>query len=513
MEKRAYQDSLVNTVREKLIYTPHNLCVQSPTGSGKSKMMSDLLLDPEPQIVLTHRRVLLDQLSRVLTRAGIPHGMRASGHGTNFDAPVQLAMLQTEFNRAHKTDKWPLHKCTRVHADELHAMKAMQAQAVLGKYNELGAATIGWSATPNTIDHLVDEVVIAATVRELINDGYLVQPIVYGPDMPDAELLEKVSRQKNGEFSPSGLAKIWPLKVVFGQIIEHFNILNPPGVPAVLFAPGVKQSLWFAKQFAQIGIPAAHIDGDNCWVDGKQYESDSKARQSIFERVAANDIRVVCNRFVLREGWDCPAVGHAILACPYGSRSAFAQSVGRVLRPFPGRSHAIIQDHAGNWLRHPAIDSSEPWDISTPERILAMERIAKMRDGTADDPADPSDPEPIRCPKCTAIRAVGAECPVCGFAYEKRIRLVLQLNGQLKQVSGPAYKQRIVKPKPDDHKEWERVYFGAKKHKPHRTFEQLYAYYAVNNNWRWLPRDLPLMPRKHRDWFYPVGDIEISDLI
>ena len=67
------------------------ICVQGQTGCGKSLCMMELIKEAAGQgkhvVLYTHRKMLADQLSRVMTEAGIEHGRRASGHAHRRDAP------------------------------------------------------------------------------------------------------------------------------------------------------------------------------------------------------------------------------------------------------------------------------------------------------------------------------------------------------------------------------------------------------------------------------------------
>jgi hypothetical protein len=473
-------------------------------------MMAAMLLRSERQLILTHRRVLLDQLSKVLDNYGIKYGFRASGKKSNLSAPIQLALTNSEFNRAHKDDRWPLHDCEIVHVDEIHAQTAGMVQTIASAYQNQGAKLLGWTATPREVAHLCEEMVVVATVPELIFQGYLVPPVMFGPDMPDAEALERVTRQSNGEYSVSGLKKIWNCSKIFGRVVEFYNRLNPERRPTILFAPGVPESLWFAERFTERGIRAAHIDGNDVWLDGKFEKSGSGSRQAVFDGVVSGDIKIVCNRFVLREGFDCPSISHAILATPFGSRTSFFQAVGRALRPSPGKTQATIQDHGGAWLNHPAIDSDVEWDMDMSDYVASRLHVELLR-GDSENP--PRISEPYNCPKCFCVRWHGEACPLCGHKFVTRSRPVIQENGELILVDGPAYRARKIKRAPTDAEDWERIYWGNVSNHPGRTPEQAYSYFAMSNNWRWLPRDLPLMPIRPRHWYVPFGDLTFDDLI
>jgi hypothetical protein len=100
----------------------------------------------------------------------------------------------------------------------------------------------------------------------------------------------------------------------------------------------------------------------------------------------------------------------------------------------------------------------------------------------------------------------------CGFRYDKHSHYVIQANGTLRFITGKLYKPRKVTRRDGDDKRWERAFWGARKNGS-RTFEQIYAWFAHQNNWRWLPRDLPLMPKHDYQWYLPCRDVPIKDLI
>lgn len=507
---RPYQQRTVDYVRRREKAGPVRICIQGPTGSGKSVEMAALLRDDKPQLVLTHRRILLDQLSAVLTRYGIKHGLRAAGHALDSAAPIQLGMIQTEHVRTFgPKPRWDMPKCARVHLDEGHANGGPVAQRILTKLYGLGASIILWTATPIEVAHLVDELHVSATVPELIRDGYLVPPVIYTPDGPSAEKFDMLTPQANGEYSPKDIEKVWRPKMVLGRVIENYFRLNPMRKPTTLFAPGVAHSLWFAQQFTAAGIPSAHLDGKQLWVDGKFYDSDSKARKDVFARTQAGDIRILTNRYCLREGWDAPWIEHVILATLFGSRASFVQATGRGLRPCPavGKQRCVYQDHGANFWRFPPLDSLDPWDMGKPYRQQAKEYEERRRGGN-----DPAAPEPIVCSRCDALRMSGPVCPECQFRHVMYARRVVEIDGSLSLAVGPMYKRRPPKAPLTDTEIWKRYFWGARKHS-RRTFKQVHAWIRRQEDRSRFPRDLPLMPKRYDDWDKPVADVPFSDLI
>jgi len=484
--------------RARLVGRPFRICLEAPTGSGKRIMMINDLREPRRQLVLCHRTILFNQAIEELKAWNIPHGVIGPGYKPNLIAPVQIGMTQTILKRAARLN---LHDFDDVHVDELHAQRGPKYRELLGRLWQEGANLIGWSATPANLEGVVDDVVRVVSVPELIKQGYLRPPRVFDCGHYNEKQLEKLRRDAYGEYLAGDVDQLVKPQLVIGNVLQHYKRLTN-GSPFFLFAHSVKASIWWAQTLTGKGVPTAHIDGDDVWMGGKFYKSDSEARKAVFDKMKIGELVGASNRFVLREGVDCPFVGHVVLTAPVGSRVSFVQMCGRARAE--GQEYYIVQDHSGSCSNHPPLDDVEPWDWQAAPGLFEKTYIAKMRADTQ--------PEPIVCPKCMGQRFVGDTCPFCGFKYAKRCRFVLQADGNLRLVEGKRYKPQNVTRKPDDQKVWERLYFGAAKNKPNRTFEQIRAYYAYSNDWRWLPRDLPLMPVAEGDWFLGVGSVPMSRL-
>lgn len=493
MELWPHQQRGLDELRGEL--TPGNaVCVTSPTGGGKTVMMVEAIKMANRVVLYTNRRMLLDQTSDVLTRNGISHGLRAAGHEPNWLAPIQLSSIQTEDARSLKSTKWELHRADLVLIDEAHVNKESTAVEIVRRHQEQGATVVGFTATPLDIGHLYSKLIVAGTPSELRQTGALVPAAHYGPDEPD---LAKIKRTKTGEYKQADIVKAIMTHSIFGRVIEHWRKLNPEEKPTLLFAPGVKESLWFAEQLSQAGIPAAHIDGNNVWVDGVFYKSDQAARDAVKRFSESGQIKIVCNRFVMREGIDWPHLHHGIFATIFGALTSYLQSGGRLLRACGGKSQAIIQDHGGNWHRHGSLNSDRDWSLDVTDYILSETRAERLR--------QKKEPEPISCPVCFAIRLSGPTCHACGHAAQVHSRMVVQQDGSLKEMSGDIYKPRRTYTQSDVLRKWEQCYHRCKN--TDRTFNQARGLFAYENNFQWPPNNLPLMPRDELDWFRSVKDV------
>lgn len=479
------------------------LCLTAPTGGGKSLIMREMIRRLDwPTALLTNRRMLCKQLGRGLTEDGIPFGIRASGEEGDPMARVQLCMVQTELSRVYKRATVSRHWAKLVLVDELHVNCSGAAQKLWEDYIEDGCVGIGFTATPLGVGHMVDRLILAGTPTQLRGFNALVPATVYAPDEPDAKSLKQ--SEKTGEFTEGSVRKAIMTKVIFGRVFEHWQRYNPDARPAILFAPGVAESIWFCEQFAAKGVRCAHIDGEKCWLDGEFLPADDETRDYIGSLSKSGEVAIVSNRFVLREGIDWPWLYHGILATCFGSLTSYLQSVGRLLRAHSDKSECVIQDHGGNWHRHGSPNQDRKWDLSMTPYKEAQIRQERMR--------EKKEREPITCPQCHAVRLGGPKCHACGFEHTLRARMVIQKNGTLREMSGDIYKpRRRAEATARMIEDWKKTYYRMKR--AGRTFKQAEALFAMEHNWQYPPKNLPLMPVSDADWYQKVQDVPYSDLV
>lgn len=480
------------------------ICVTSPTGSGKTKMMTDLLqwstTEGMAAALYTQRRMLFDQTAGVLDRAGIEFGRRASGHDPALLRDVQLCMTQTELSRVYQSESRELHQAHLILIDEAHCQTGGAMRQIMQDHIAGGGACIGYTATPLDIGDLYDELIVAGTPSEMFAIGALVPAMTYAPDEPDLRHVKKYVIGNDLTEKDNSKAIMRP--GVFGRVIAAYNQINPDRKPTILFGPDVRGSIWFAEQFVKAGISAAHIDGDNVWINGELHVSDSELRQQIMDGSKSGEIKVVCNRFVLREGIDAPWLCHGIFACVFGSLTSYLQSGGRLLRAFPGKDQATIQDHGGSWWRHGSLNADREWSLELTNHRAVAERLEAMREKQI--------PEPITCPACGKVRPGGRECPQCGHVATIKSRMVVQVDGTLKPAKGDICRPRVTRCRSDTPELWKRMYHRMRRAK--RTFRQAEALFMVENHY-WPPRDLPLMPKERGDWFRTVDAVPREALL
>lgn len=504
------QQRALESVSSAIAAGDRKICVTSPTGGGKTMIMFRRILDSSiPTALYTDRRMLFKQISEGLELHGIEHGKRAAGHDPRLLDDMQLCMVGTEASRSLK-GKREIHRARQVIIDEAHKNAADTMTAIVGEHRKLepDLVLLGFTATPLGIGHLYETLVVAGTNSEMRSYGALLPAYHYGPDEPDTKWIGRIIVGE-GECGLPNNKRMEFAHRVFGRVVENYRTLNPEQKPALLFAPGVKESKWFCQALNDDGISSAHIDGECVVLDGIERPNDDEAKDELAERSKSGDIKIVCNRFVLREGIDWPWIYHGILATVFGSLTSYIQAGGRLLRAHPSMDSVIVQDHGGNWWRHGSLNEDREWDLSYTDRIAAGLREQRIR--------QKKEPEPIVCPKCNACRLKGPKCFQCGYQHTGGTRIVLQRDGSLREMRGDIFRaRRILNESQQLQQEWlSRVRAIRKSQKPTvqgMTFSQLEAVFAKDHNWGYPPRTLQGMPINEADWFRPIKDVPDSQL-
>ena len=478
------------------------ICLTSPTGGGKSELMRRLILWNQSRggqsMLLTNRTMLFAQTIRGMQEFGIECGARAAGYEPDDTLPVQVAMVQTEESRVWKNQKWSPFVANLLLIDEAHVNRGGVVCGIIDEYIQQGAAVVGFTATPLEVGHVYQDLVVAGTNSELRSCGAHVPCRTFAPDEPDCRDLKP---QKTGEYAEGDVVKAIMTPKILDRVFDRWCELNPQRLPTLGFAPGVKESLWFAEQFYAKGIPSAHIDGDRIWLNGEEQSSSQELRDRISAMSKSGELPVVWNRFVLREGIDWPWLRHGIFATIFGSLTSYLQSGGRLIRKAPGKNEVILQDHGGNWHRHGSLNADREWKLTDTNRSKAEERQKSLAEG--------KDPEPIVCPQCGAVRLKGDTCISCGFRHTTRSRCVIQADGTLSQVEGKIYRPRTIKQKPDTNKHWDACFWRCRK--TGKTFKQAMGLFFREHGY-WPPQNLPNMPREELDWSRKIRDVEKNRL-
>lgn len=369
---RPYQLDAMQSARDRIASGRRAPLIVSPTGSGKSAMASAIIAahlakDPTNRVlVVAHRRELIEQMAKTLIRSGVPMidiGQIMPGVTQRPSARVQVASTQTL--RAREM----LPKATLIVYDEAHHYSSDDWNELTKAYP--GVLRIGFTATPMRSDGrgmapAFDSLVVVSTIKELTALGHLVACKVIAPAKP--------LRKPNLSHSP----------------VDAY-LAHAKGMRTVVFADFIVNAEKFVAEFREKGIDAVVIHGNL---------PDTERTDALRSHARG---AVLVNCMVLTEGWDSPDTSCCILARGCGSVGTYLQIVGRVLRPAPGKTEALLIDLTGrSFYDHGAPDADRTYS-------LTGKGIRKKEDDEDFGPA---------CPVCGQPIVPGEPCAVCGFLAE-----------------------------------------------------------------------------------------------
>lgn len=410
MQLRPYQLDIDTAIRESLKAGKRRPLIVSPTGSGKTVIFSHIAggagRKGKRVWILVHRQELIDQTSRTMRDFDVPHGIIAAGWPVDPLPHVQIVSVQTVVRRVSG-----LIPPDVIIVDECHHAAAGTWAKILGAFPR--AVVLGFTATPERLDgkglaDAFDEIIRGPEVHWLIENSFLCQPVYYAP--PNQLNLDGL-HVRGGDFARDETAEMMDKPMITGDAVEHYRRLCP-GAPAVAFCASVAHAEHVAQAFNAAGFTAATLDGT----------LDRIERRRRVNALKDGSLRVLTSCEIISEGFDIPVVTAAILLRPTKSLGMHLQQIGRVLRPAPGKTRAIILDHVGNCLRHGLAEEVREW---------SLDGRPKKKKASDDD-----DAPPVRqCPKCYACHVPAPTCPECGHTYEIKVRKLEQQDGELVELS------------------------------------------------------------------------------
>ncbi len=371
-----HQERALDQIAAEFRRGHRSICVVIPTGGGKTitaaaAAVRHLTKCPEGKVLFTaHREELVAQAFDALTEAGLECGVIQATPSRTYNPyrPVQIASIQTMLARSIVPD------ATFVIHDEFHHMASDKWETLGMEYRKRRVPIIGLTATPirgdgRGFEGLMDAIVTPITMKELIEQGFLVPYTLHAPKR---------------ELRSNQIAKS-PV-VVYQQ--------HAAGRKAVVFAPSVKAATTYRDEFRAAGITAELVHG----------ELDPIERRRVLDAYRDGRVQVITNVGVLTEGFDDRPTSCVILARSVGSLALFLQMVGRALRcsPETGKRDAVIIDLHGSCRVHGEPADDREWTLEGDGRGHRAADRAKER----------------FCPVCKVLIEgnAGPVCELCEYA-------------------------------------------------------------------------------------------------
>lgn len=449
---RPFQQTIKAAVFQQWQDGRRNVLVKSPTGSGKTVILADIVRTVDKaSAVIAHRSELVSQISLALAGEGVRHrivgpdSLRRNCVSLHMDrlgrtaydpaARVGVCGVDTLVNRDVKADAWFSQVGLWVQDEAHHVLKdnkwGTAAQMFPNAYG------LGVTATPARADGkglgahadgLFDAIVQGPEMRELIDAGYLTDYRIFAP--PSDVDYSEVSITASGDLSPAKLrAAVHASDKIVGDVVKHY-LRIAKGKLGVTFAVDVESAKEIAAAFNAAGVPAEIVSA----------KTPDLLRAQILRRFERREVLQLVNVDLFGEGFDLPAIEVVSMVRKTESWPLFVQQFGRALRLMiskqlaaawgdftdqqrldhiagSGKPVALIIDHVGNVIRHGLPDAP---------RADSLDRRASRSSG-------PSDAIPLRTcanpntdgagtPCASVYERFRKTCPFCGFYPEPPAR-------------------------------------------------------------------------------------------
>lgn len=371
---RDYQRDALDAVWSDWADGVQRPAVVAPTGAGKTVMFAHLIQDhlahyeratqtPSRRyatrvVVLVHRDELADQaMDKIRQVAPNLRVGKVKAGDNEVSADVVVASVQT-LARASRMDQLMMAPTPigLVVVDECHhavapSWKGVMAQ--LGCYGGTWATDygtvlpvecVGFSATLARSDgvglgSVWQKISYAISLTRLIRRGYLTD--VRGIQVKVDDLDLSGVRRSGGDYQAGALGDAL-IESDAAEVIAKAYREHAFDRPGVVFTPTVDSALLTEETLNAVNIPARTVTG----------ETPREERQRIYRDFREGRTQVLVNCMVLTEGFDAPWASCAVIARPTQSAPLYTQMVGRVLRPWKGKTDALVLDVVGVTAQH-----------------------------------------------------------------------------------------------------------------------------------------------------------------
>jgi superfamily II DNA or RNA helicase len=313
-----------------------------PTASGKTIAAAGFVeaARTEGVLILTHRRLLIDQFRRELTDHG--YGDRINEvilQGVRPLIPNPIT-IQTYAWFARHVDEVSRSAYQLVICDEAHTALGEKTSTAIRKLHE--PIYVGMTATEELIAKQVSDVFPASVDDLPLADAArrgLIAPL-RDLRVPPVAAINSVPIV-GGDFEERALAAALDheaLNMAAATLYrERFG-----DTPGIVYAAGVDHAYNLATAFRAAGLKAEAVSGRT---------PPTKLAQ-ILAAYERGEIDVLINAMLLAEGWNSPRATVVMHLAPTASKRVYQQRIGRIMRIHPRKEAGIVVDFVPKGATH-----------------------------------------------------------------------------------------------------------------------------------------------------------------
>ena len=434
---RPYQAEAVDALRDNVRKGVRRQVLCMPTGSGKTVVAMALIAAALRQgsraYFAADRLSLVEQTSARFHEFGIPHGiLRDKKRSRRLWEDALICSSQTLEARGFAFERpavgifeygAPAPDPDLLVIDECDEIRQRLIKYVIDR----DILTLGLSATPFSkgIGGIYETVVNVTTTTELIASEDLVPVTVVAPPRVQVEV-DGCRLKANGEWDEEDLSE--RVMQITGDVVteweKHTAFYFEGPVPTIGFFPTVADATDAAERFQRAGHDFRVIS----------YRNTPELNQAQIEAFREGKHVGLLSCVALTKGFDVPQVQCMIDAYPLRrALGRHIQKVGRTMRPFPGKTIALLIDAAGNWL-----------GFRVPTRAFfdhGVDRLDSSKHRNATRNTNPESLASLKCHECGFVWPERAKddppitvCPLCGAARKRARRTLHVAPGSLEQI-------------------------------------------------------------------------------
>jgi ribonuclease E len=314
-----------------------------PTASGKTIAAAGFVESARTEgvLILTHRRLLVDQFRRELTEHG--YGSRfhdAVLEGHTAARPSNPITIQTYAWFARHVSEVARDAYQLVICDEAHTALGEKTSAAIRSLSE--PIYIGMTATEELIAKQVSDVFPASVDDLPLADAArrgLIAPL-RNLRVPPVAAINQVPIV-GGDFEERALAHALDheaLNMAAATLYrERFG-----DTPGIVYAAGVDHAYNLATAFRAAGIKAEAVSG----------RTPPVKLAEILAAYERGEIDVLINAMLLAEGWNSPRATVVMHLAPTASKRVYQQRIGRIMRIHPRKEAGIVVDFTPKAATH-----------------------------------------------------------------------------------------------------------------------------------------------------------------
>jgi superfamily II DNA or RNA helicase len=313
-----------------------------PTASGKTIAAAGFVeaARTEGVLILTHRRLLVDQFRRELTDHGYGDRLTETilrGQRAPRSNPITI---QTYAWFARHVDDVSRSAYQLVICDEAHTALGEKTSAAIRKLSE--PIYVGMTATEELIAKQVSDVFPASVDDLPLADAArrgLIAPL-RSLRVPPVAAINSVPIV-GGDFEERALAAALDheaLNLAAATLYrERFG-----DTPGIVYAAGVDHAYHLATAFRAAGLKAEAVSG----------RTPPVKLAAILAAYERGEIDVLINAMLLAEGWNSPRATIVMHLAPTASRRVYQQRIGRIMRIHPRKEAGIVVDFVPKGATH-----------------------------------------------------------------------------------------------------------------------------------------------------------------